>query len=41
MTTRPTPLLDRVLWPRDLKNLTVDELATRPPRLQRTSREPI
>ena len=28
MTTRPTPLLDRVLWPRDLKNLTVDELAT-------------
>lgn len=28
MTSRPTPLLDRVLWPRDLKNLTVEELAT-------------
>src|SRR5512142_1366817 len=28
MTTRPTPLLDRVNWPRDLKNLTLEELAT-------------
>lgn len=28
MTTRPTPLLDRVNWPRDLKTLTLDELAT-------------
>jgi len=28
MTSRPTPLLDRVLWPRDLKNLTLEELAT-------------
>ena len=28
MTTRPTPLLDRVHWPRDLKTLTVEELAT-------------
>jgi len=28
MTHRPTPLLDRVSWPRDLKNLTLDELAT-------------
>ncbi len=28
MTSRPTPLLDRVLWPRELKNLTLDELAT-------------
>jgi 1-deoxy-D-xylulose-5-phosphate synthase len=28
MTTRPTPLLDRVQWPRDLKTLTVEELAT-------------
>lgn len=25
---RPTPLLDRVHWPRDLKTLTVEELAT-------------
>ena len=28
MTHRPTPLLDRVSWPRDLKNLTLEELAT-------------
>ena len=28
MTSRPTPLLDRVLWPRELKNLTLEELAT-------------
>jgi 1-deoxy-D-xylulose-5-phosphate synthase len=28
MTSRPTPLLDRVLWPRDLKILTLEELAT-------------
>ena len=28
MTSRPTPLLDRVLWPRDLKLLTLEELAT-------------
>ncbi len=28
MTSRATPLLDRVLWPRDLKNLTLEELAT-------------
>ncbi len=28
MTSRPTPLLDRVLWPRELKNLTLDELPT-------------
>jgi 1-deoxy-D-xylulose-5-phosphate synthase len=28
MTSRPTPLLDRVRWPRELKNLTLDELAT-------------
>jgi 1-deoxy-D-xylulose-5-phosphate synthase len=28
MTSRPTPLLDRVHWPRDLKNLTLEELAT-------------
>ena len=28
MTIRPTPLLDRVSWPRDLKTLTLDELAT-------------
>jgi 1-deoxy-D-xylulose-5-phosphate synthase len=28
MTTRPTPLLDRVRWPRELKNLKLEELAT-------------
>ncbi len=28
MTIRPTPLLDRVSWPRDLKTLTLEELAT-------------
>lgn len=28
MTSRPTPLLDRVQWPRDLKTLTPEELAT-------------
>ncbi len=28
MTSRSTPLLDRVSWPRDLKNLTLEELAT-------------
>ncbi len=27
-TTRPTPLLDRVSWPRDLKPLTLEELET-------------
>ena len=28
MTSRATPLLDRVQWPRDLKTLSVEELAT-------------
>ena len=28
MTTRPTPLLERVRWPRDLKTLTLEELGT-------------
>ncbi|HRY44902.1 MAG TPA: 1-deoxy-D-xylulose-5-phosphate synthase N-terminal domain-containing protein, partial [Thermoanaerobaculia bacterium] len=28
MTQRPTPLLDRVNWPRDLKPLTLEQLAT-------------